>query len=126
MSLMRLLATRLMTILLYAGSVVSLPICYLPACASSAAMAEDSCPMCRDAGNGHRCSCCSKGDACTCQMSSGDQAEPMPSALKPGLMSISYKVRLTFESAPLLLSSHLFADTPFVPVLTPPPRSWSL
>jgi hypothetical protein len=126
MRLMELLVTRLMTILLYAGSVLSLPACYLPACQPPASAVEDSCPMCRAAGNGHRCSCCDKGGACTCKMSSGDENEPAPHALKPGFPRASYEVRLTLESAPFLLSTHLSSNTPFVPVLTPPPRFWPL
>ena len=123
MSLMRLLATRLMTILLYTGSVLSLPVCYLPAYQPSSATDEASCPMCRTAGAGHHCTCCDKADACTCQVSSGDQDEPVPRALKPGLPSTSCEVRLTFKSAPLLLPAHRSANTPYLPVLTPPPKS---
>jgi hypothetical protein len=123
MSLMRLLATRVVTILLYTGSVVTLPAVYPSSCRVPASSCTASCAMCKTAGAGHQCSCCSKGDACTCRLSSGNPDQPMPLTVKAGLPSAYVWVRVALASAPLRLAAQPSSFEPWLPVHTPPPKT---
>ncbi|HYK88204.1 MAG TPA: hypothetical protein VE398_05510 [Acidobacteriota bacterium] len=127
MALMRQFATRLVTILLFGGSVLFLPLSHLsarpPLCAKGRSTAGmDSCPMCRNAGPGHECSCCDHGN-CTCRMSSSGQDEVVPGAARPGVLCAIDGFPVILESAPLLLRAIPSTRDAYLRILTPPPKA---
>ncbi len=127
MRLMRQFATRLLTVLLCAGSMLlaqnwNLPNRAMPPVKDSSSAEGSSCPMCRKAGPGHHCSCC-KGETCTCKVSSNEQSEPAPIATaKPGLLRAWSHYPVTLQSTPLLPFAPDSTHTPYLPVPTPPPK----
>jgi hypothetical protein len=127
MRVMRHIAARLMTMLLYSCSVLILPTLSVPArplpSAANRSNAETcSCPMCRTAGPAAmHCSCCN-GDTCTCQLSSNDQETPIPPAPKPCVLRTLNEPLVILNSEPLYLQSPQFTSAPYFPVPSPPPK----
>jgi hypothetical protein len=127
MRLMRHLATRLVTILLYCSSVLVVPAVVLEARpmprAAKYPVHTCSCPMCRAATPGHHCSCCNGGDTCTCELSSNDQEESLQLAVpKPGLLAPAGNYLVLLQSAPLFIRPPHSVFAPYLPVPTPPPK----
>ncbi len=113
---------RLVILLIYCGTVLLFPAWHLSVRTSLAAAKHadgETCSCCmRMSGGGQRCEC----DNCTCKMSPKIKDDPAPGAAKPGVLLAQAELLAILESAPMALTVPDSPPTPYLPILTPPPR----
>jgi hypothetical protein len=121
---MQRLVASLTLILFMIGSVQCMAVLLLPERAPDNMEESCSCPMCRTAKPGQHCSCCTKGKVCTCNMSSQNSDLIVFQAAKPGLIQSPGEFPVAPKPELLSLTVLLPTYITYMPVLTPPPKSW--